>query len=98
MTDNEKYDSAIAKVNGFINSGSGNLHQKMTTRGRKILVEWKDSSVDWVPLKDLKQSNPVELDEYAVENDISDEPSFNYCVKETLQHIDKIISKVKSNH
>ena len=77
VTDHKKDDSAISNVDGFIKLSSRNLHWKRMTRGWKILVEWKDGSVDWVPLKDLKQSNPVELDEYAVANDISDEPAFN---------------------
>ena len=38
----------------------------MTTRGWKLQVEWKDGSISWVPLKDLKASNPVELAEYAL--------------------------------
>ena len=46
MTDHKKDDSAIAKVDGFINSISGNLHRKRTTHGWKILLEWKDGSVD----------------------------------------------------
>ena len=61
VTDHKKDDSAISKVGGFIKSSSGNLHWKRTTPGWKLLVEWKDGSVDWVPLKDLKQSNPVDL-------------------------------------
>ena len=61
-------------------------------------MEWKDGSVDWVPLKDLKQSNPVELAEYDVANEISDEPAFNWWVKETLRQIYRIISKIKSRY
>ena len=61
-------------------------------------MEWKDDSFDWVPLKDLEQFNPVDLDEYAIENEISDEPAFNLGVKNTLQHRDRIISKVKSKY
>ena len=61
-------DSAINKVDGFINYSNGNLHQKRTTRGWKILVEWRDRSFYWVPLKYLKQYNPVELAEYVVDN------------------------------
>ena len=68
MTDHKKDDSAIAKVDGFIKLSSGNLNCKRTTCGWKILVEWNDGSVDWVTLKDLKYSNPVELAEYAVAN------------------------------
>ena len=77
MTDHNKDDSAIAKVDGFIKYSSGNLQQKRTTWGWKLLVEWKDGSVDWFPLKDIKHSNSVEKYEYAVENEISDEPAFN---------------------
>ena len=62
-TNNKKDDSAITKVDGFIKSSSGNLHRKRTIHRWKLLVEWKDGSVDWVPLKDLKQSKPVDLAE-----------------------------------
>ena len=61
-------------------------------------MEWKDGSVDGVPLKDLKQSNPVELSEYSVASEISDELTLNWWVTETLRHRDRIISKVKSNY
>ena len=61
-------------------------------------MECKEVSVDWVQLKGLKQSNLVDLDEYAVANEISDEYAFNLWVKETLQHRDRIISKVKSKY
>ena len=93
VTDHNKYDSDISKVNGFIKYISGNLKRKRTTSVWKVLVEWKDGSVDWVPLKDLKQSNPVKLAERAVENEISDEPEFNWWVNETLRRRDRIISK-----
>ena len=78
VIDHNKDDSAITKVYGFTKYSSGNLHQKRTTSDWKILVEWKDGSVDWVPPKKLKQSNPVELAEYLVKNKISDEPDSNW--------------------
>ena len=77
VTNNKKDNSAIAKVDGFIKSNSGNLHRKRMILRWKILVEWKDSSVDWVPLKVPKQSKQVDLAEYAMANEISDEPAFN---------------------
>ena len=84
MTDHKKDDSYIAKVGGFIKSSSRNLQQKRKTCGWKLLVEWKDGSCDWVPLKDLKQSSLVKLAEYAMGNEISDEPAFNWWFKEIL--------------
>ena len=98
VNNNKKDDSAKAKVDGFIKSSSGNLHWKRTNRGWKLLVEWRDGSVDWVPLKYLKNSNPVELAEYAVVNEIIDKPAFNWWVKETFQRRYRIISKIKSNY
>ena len=61
-------------------------------------MEWKDESVDWVPPKYLKHSNPVELAEYAMANEISYELAFSWRVKENLIHRDRIIYKLKSKY
>ena len=95
VTEHKRYDSAFTKVNGFIKSINVNLHRNSNTSGWKLLVGWNDSSTDWVPLKDLKQSKPVELVGYAVANEIRDKPAFRSWVMETLRHQDRIISKVK---
>ena len=84
VTDQKRDEIAISNVDGFINSSSGNLHRKRRTCGWKLLVDWKEGSVDWVPLKELKQYNPVYMVEYSVSNEIRDEPAFNWWVKETL--------------
>ena len=78
VTDHKKVYSDIAKVDGFTESSSGDLHQKRTICGWKLFMEWKYGSVDWIIIKDLKQSNPVDMSEYAVVNEISDEPAFNW--------------------
>ena len=98
ISDHKSNHLAIKRSNGFIKSQNGNTHKKMTTRGWKLQVEWKDGSVSWVPLKDLKASNPIELAEYAVANDISDEPAFNWWVTETLRKRDRIVSKIKAKY
>ncbi len=56
-------------------------------------VIWKDISMSWVKLKDLKASNPVELAEYAVANQIAEEPAFKWWVSNTLRKQNHIISK-----
>ena len=68
VTDHKRYYRAITKVDGFIKCGNWGLHQNRKNCCWKLVVEWKDGSIDWVPLKHLKQSNPVELAEYAVVN------------------------------
>ena len=98
MTDNKIDNSAINEVDGFINYSNGNLHQNRINCGWKILVEWKDGSFYWAPLKDLRQSNPVELDEYSVVNEIIYEPAFSWFVKEILRCPYMNISRVKSKY
>ena len=98
VTDHKRDDRNITNENGFIKSINGNLHWKRKNCSCKILVEWKYGSFDWVPLKYLKQSNPVELAEYSMVNEIIDEPVFSSWVKDTLRRQDKIISKVKSKY
>ena len=98
VTDNKRDYRSITKLNGFIESIHGNLYLKRNTWWCKLLLEWKNESVYWVPLEELKQSSPIELAEYSVSNKISDEPSFRCWVKEALRRWDTIIFKVKSNY
>jgi hypothetical protein len=51
-----------------------------------------------VTLKALKESNPVELAEYAVASRIEEEPAFKWWVRHTLRKRDRIIKKVKSRY
>jgi hypothetical protein len=47
-------------------------------------------------MKYVKDSNPIELAEYAVANRIQEEPAFKWWVAETLRMRNRIIGKVKS--
>jgi hypothetical protein len=71
---------------------------KKTTKGWKLLVKWKDGSTQWVRLPDLKESNPVELEEYSVGNKLIHEPAFKWWVPFTIKKRDRIISKIKSRY
>jgi hypothetical protein len=46
-------------------------------------------------LKDLKESNPIEVSEYAVANKIDHEPAFVWWVPNTLHMRNRIIKAVK---
>ena len=70
--------STLKRSDGFIISHGGNLQAKKKTRGWKLEVEWRDGSLIWIPLKDIKASNPFEIAEYAVVNNIEDETNLNY--------------------
>ena len=71
---------------------------KTTTKGWELLVQWKDGSSDWISLKHLKESNPIELAEYAVAIRIQEEPAFKWCVSNTLRMRNRIIAKVKKRY
>ena len=60
-----------------------------------MLVEWKDGSTSWTKLKDLKESIPIEVVEYAVANRIVDEPAFKWWVTHTIGKRNRIILKFK---
>ena len=71
---------------------------KITTKWWEVLILWKDGSTDWIQLKDKKDSNPVEVAEYAVANHIQDKPEFSWWDPKLLRWRNLIISKVKSKY
>ena len=71
---------------------------RKTTRGWDFLCMWKDGSTTWTPLKDLKESNPVDVFEYVIGNRISEETAFSWWVSYILKKRDRIISKVKASY
>ena len=77
----------------FAVTSTGTKRRVQTTKGWEISVQWKDGSTTWNSLKDVKDSYPVQLAEYAVENHISEEPAFAWWAKHVLKKRDRIISK-----
>ena len=66
------------------------------TRGWSLLVSWKDGLLsDWMPLKEPKDSYPVQIAEYATANKIANEPAFNWWVHTVLRKRNRIVAKVK---
>jgi hypothetical protein len=45
----------------IINKKTGKKRLKQTTKGWELCVTWNDGSTAWVPLKELKDANPVEV-------------------------------------
>ncbi|KAI2490433.1 Reverse transcriptase (RNA-dependent DNA polymerase) [Fragilaria crotonensis] len=90
--------SAVTKDDGMEVGRNGILRPRRTTKGWKLLISWKDGTSSWVPLKDIKESNPVEVAEYALANKILEEPAFAWWARHTLRKRDRIIRKVKSRY
>jgi hypothetical protein len=98
ITDHKVDGNAVCKDDGFTTGKNGKRKPCMTTKGWKLLVSWKDGSTTWVPLKDLKELNPIEVAEYAVANKIVEEPAFAWWVRHALRVRDRAIKKVKSKY
>ena len=90
--------SALRKEDGYWISYNGNKTPKRTTRGWKICLRFKDGTIEWFDLKDVKDSYPVELAEYAVQNSIVDEPAFKWWAPEVFRTRNRIIGKVKNRY
>lgn len=95
ISDHRKLDTAIPLSDGFITLPSGVQKKRITTKGWDILVDWTDGTSSWIPLADLKESNPIELAEYAVAHGIAKEPAFSWWVKTTLHKRSRIVKQVR---
>ena len=73
---------------GFIRSRGRNLHLNNKTSGWKLEVKRKDGSLSWIPFKDIKASNSIELSK----------TSFKWWVKDVLLKRYQIILNIKSKY
>ena len=96
ILDYKKDGHAIPKDKMFVLTKSGQKRHRQTTQGWKLLVRYKDESEQWIPLKILKETNPVDVAEFARAKDIDDEPAFAYWVPYTLRQRDRIIASINS--
>ncbi len=93
-----KLDTAVAVADGTVVDRYGRKSPKKTTKGWDLCVKWKDETTSWVKLSDLKESNPVEVAEYAVAQGISQEPAFAWWAPFTLKKRDRIIAAVNKRY
>ena len=73
---NKDEATAVSKADMYVVTRQGQKWPRKTTVGWKLLVKWKDGSETWIPLKDLKESHPVETAEFAKALGINTEPAF----------------------
>ena len=97
IIDHKTDGHALTVQNGYY-IHNGQKRDKKTTAGWKLQVEFSDGTTDWIPLKDLKNSNPIQLAEYAIMNKIDHEPAFKWWVPFVMRKRDRIINKVKKKY
>ena len=90
-----KTASAITIEDGTIDTSSGQ-RKRITTKGWDLQVRWNDHGISWIALKDIKESNPIMVAEYAIAKKLDKEPAFAWWVKQALRRRDSIISKVRT--
>ena len=61
LTNHKKDDTALKADEASYFDRSGKLHNKPTTKGWQIEVDWKDGTSSWCTLSDIKESYPVRL-------------------------------------
>ena len=64
IIDHEKDITTLSRAEStvIVNDRS---HPRRTTKGWRLCVQWCDGTTRWECLKDLKESNPVEVADYA---------------------------------
>ena len=96
IVDHRSSGEAVKICDKYIKSKNGTQRLRQTTAGWDFLVEWTGGTRQWMSLKILKESNPVQVAEYAVARNIDDEPAFAWWVHYVLRKRDIIVSAVKS--
>jgi hypothetical protein len=86
----------------YIKHGS-NKQVRKKTKGWHLCVEWKDGTTSWERLADLKESNPVEVADYAVAKNLLDAADFvwwaPHVLKKSSRNIDAVTKRYhKRNH
>jgi len=66
-----------------------------TTKGWHLIVAWKDGTTLSVPLREMKNSYPLETADYAVSNKLEKEPAFAWWVPHVKRKKERMISKIK---
>ena len=95
IIDLQETPDAVDDINDFIVTAKGSKKRRITTKGWNFHFHWEDGSSTWIPLKDIKESYPIQTVEYAVKRGVSHKPALSWWVPSVLKKKD-IISKVKT--
>ena len=89
-------DNVIKRGEEWIVSKNGKKHRRPMSKGWYFELMWKDGTSSWVPLKEIKETHPIEVAEYASHENIIHEPALAWGAPHVLKKRDRIIAKVKS--
>ena len=98
IVDHKSDDDAVPRSKGSRNGPNGTRVPRQTTKGWWLLVRFKNGHEEWFKLKDLKESNPLELAQYAVDKDLVQEPAFKWWVPYTIKKRNAILKAMKTRY
>ena len=90
--DNPILDSRVYEVE--MPDGTYNERRRITTRGYDLNILWTDGTTSWIPLKDMKESKPLEVTEYITRNSIGNHPVFAWEMPQTIRRKESIVKQV----
>jgi hypothetical protein len=79
-------------------SFEGETAARLFTKDGELQVQWVSDKTTWIPYGRLKRSNPIEVAEYVVANQIADESIIRHWARDTLWSQDRIIKKLKTRY
>ncbi|KAI2506381.1 Reverse transcriptase (RNA-dependent DNA polymerase) [Fragilaria crotonensis] len=98
IIDFRKSGAAVSQEDAFVTMSNGVKRRRQTTLGWQLLCQWRDGSTNWVALKDMKQSYPLKVAEFAFANRIHEEPAFAWWVNEVVRKHERILKKLKTKY
>ena len=98
ITDHRSDESSVKQADAFITNKSDTKRQQETTKGLELLVRWTDGATSLVPLKDMKESYPVQTCEYSILVRSHEESAFAWWTPYVIKKSNRIIAKVKSKY
>ena len=98
ITDHKRDDTALTMASGFDPGPNGTRVPKKTTKGWHLLARFKNGAEEWISLKAFKEASPVEVAEYALRNQLIEEPAFKWWAPHVLKKRKRILSAMKRRY
>ena len=80
IVDHKSSGEAVKMADKYFLTSTGTKCMHQITQGWKFLVEWSNGLRQWINLKLLKESNPLQVAEHATSRNIAEEPAFAWWV------------------
>ena len=91
IVDYKRDDSEVDKSNKYVFTRIGKRRLRNNSQGCKLLVEWNYEYETWINLKDMDESNTIDVAEFAKAKGINEELDFTWWLPYTLSKRNFII-------